>query len=114
MAIIIFTGEILSFFERLIATGAIIRTVATLSINALTTPAKSDKTMIMSLMSLKLFMIKSASFVGIKLSENSDTSPIVPAIISRTLKSITLKTVFIGTMFKIIKIRALIPTTIGL
>ena len=85
------TGLVLSFLQMANATGAIIKTVATLSTKAEITPANSASATAAVLTLDTLDMIISASRDGILLSINSFTSPIVPAIISKTLKSIAPK-----------------------
>ena len=87
MAMIIFTGFKSSRFAIAMAMGAIISTVATLSMKALTTPAKRDR-MTMAHLTLGTFStIRSLSRKGILLSMTSATVPMVPAIIRSTLKS---------------------------
>ena len=81
------TGLVLSFLQISSATGAIISTVATLSTKAEITPAKSDR-QTAAQRTLGTFSItRSASKEGILLSMNRATKPMVPAIISSTLKS---------------------------
>ena len=75
MAISTGTGEIFSFLEIASPTGATISTVATLSTNALTTPANSASTVTAHL-TLGTFTIStSARYAGIRLSMNSVTMP---------------------------------------
>ena len=82
------TGLVLSFLQISIAIGATINTVATLSTKAEITPANSASATA-AIWTLGTFsIIMSARRAGILLSINSCTSPIVPAIISSTLKSI--------------------------
>ena len=86
------TGDILSFFAIDSATGAIIRTVATLSTNADTTPANTDSATATH-MTLGVFCSRrSAMRSGIFDSINSATVPIVPASIRRTFQSMAVKT----------------------
>ena len=86
------TGDILSFFAIDSATGAIIRTVATLSTNADTTPANTDSATATH-MTLGVFCNRrSAMRSGILDSINSATVPIVPASIRRTFQSMAVKT----------------------
>ena len=86
------TGDILSFFAIDSATGAIIRTVATLSTNADTTPANTDSATATH-MTLGVFCSRrSAMRSGIFDSMNSATVPIVPASIKRTFQSMAVKT----------------------
>ena len=86
------TGDILSFFAIDSATGAIIRTVATLSTNADTTPANTDSATATH-MTLGVFCRRrSAMRSGIFDSINSATVPIVPASIKRTFQSMAVKT----------------------
>lgn len=96
MAIMLGTGEILSFFAMVSATGATIKTVATLSIKADMMPAKSDNEM-MAHFTLGVFsMIISARSDGILDSINNETTPIVPAIIRITFQSTAENTILIG------------------
>ena len=69
------------------AIGAIIRTVATLSMKAETSPAKSESTTMAHLTFGTFSRIRSARSAGIFDSIRSATIPMVPAIIIRTLKS---------------------------
>ena len=71
MAMIKGTGLVLSFLHISRAMGAIIRTVATLSINAETIPAKSERATAATITFGTLFMIISARRAGILLSINS-------------------------------------------
>ena len=87
MAMIKGTGLVLSFLHISMAIGAIIRTVATLSTNAEIIPAKSESATAAACTVPTLSIMRSAMSAGILLSMNSCTSPMVPAIISRTLKS---------------------------
>ena len=87
MAMMKGTGFVLSFLQISSAMGATISTVATLSTNAEITPANSASATA-AICTLGTFsMIRSASSAGILLSMKSLTSPMVPAIIIRTLKS---------------------------
>ena len=86
------TGDTLSFFAIDSATGAIIRTVATLSTNADTTPANTDSATATH-MTLGVFCSRrSAMRSGIFDSMNSATVPIVPASIKSTFQSMAVKT----------------------
>ena len=86
------TGDRFSFFAMASATGAIIRTVATLSTNADTTPANTDSATATH-MTLGVFCSRrSAMRSGILDSINSATVPIVPASIRRTFQSMAVKT----------------------
>ena len=86
------TGDILSFFAIDSATGAIIRTVATLSTNADTTPANTDSATATH-MTLGVFCSRrSAMRSGIFDSINSATVPIVPASITSTFQAMAVKT----------------------
>ena len=79
------TGEIFSLRAMARPTGATMSTVATLSTKALTNPANSASAHTAQRTSGTLAMSSSARRAGILLSMNSDTVPMVPAIISRTL-----------------------------
>ena len=81
------TGLVFSFLQISMATGAIIRTVATLSTNAEMIPANRLRETAAHWTLGTLFMIMSARRSGIWLSMNICTRPMVPPIISRTLKS---------------------------
>ena len=96
MVIMLFTGEISSFLQIVIATGATISTVATLSTNAEIRPANSAKDMIAQRTFGIFFIIKSASKEGILDAIKSDTIPIVPPIIISTFQSIENKNLCIG------------------
>ena len=85
MAISTGTGEIFSLREIARPTGATISTVATLSTNALMTPANSASTVTAHLTLGTLTISTSARYAGMRLSMNSVTVPIVPAIMSSTL-----------------------------
>ena len=89
IAIINGTGFVFNFLQISRATGAIINTVATLSTNAEITPANKAIATAAHLTLGTFSIIRSASNSGILLSINNATIPIVPAIINRTLKSIT-------------------------
>ena len=81
------TGLVLSFLQISKAMGATIRTVATLSTKAEMMPANRASATA-AIWTLGTFsMMRSARRAGILLSMNSWTRPMVPAIISRTLKS---------------------------
>ena len=85
---IIGTGEMLNFFAMASATGAIMSTVATLSTNADTMPAKRLRAMIVARTVLTLSSSTSAMSDGMPVSMKIDTRPIVPAIIISTFQSI--------------------------
>ena len=87
IAIIKGTGLVFSFLQISMATGAIIRTVATLSTKAEIMPANRDSETAAHWTLGTLFIIISARRSGIRLSMNSCTRPMVPPIISKTLKS---------------------------
>ena len=87
IAIIIPTGLTFNLFETARAIGAIIRTVATLSINADTIPANNDNNTMVHLTFGTFSIITSAIKAGILLSIIRVTVPIVPNKISKTLKS---------------------------
>ena len=106
IAIIKGTGFVLSFLQISSATGAIISTVATLSTNAEMIPANKAIATAAHLTFGTFSIIKSASNSGILLSINKATMPIVPAIISKTLKSIDSTTLLRGNIPLIIKIKA--------
>ena len=89
MHIIGITGEILNFFATTSTIGAIISTVATLSINADTIPANTARATVIHLIFGVFFIMNSASNSGIFDSMNRDTKPMVPSIIKSTLKSIS-------------------------
>ena len=84
---IIFTGEKSSFFAVASATGAIIRTVATLSMKADISALKSERNMTVHFMLGALLVMISASREGIPESMNRETVPMVPAIIMITFQS---------------------------
>ena len=79
------TGDIFSFLEIARPMGATMSTVATLSTNALITPANRDSTVTAHLISGTLEINISASRAGMRLSINRVTSPMVPPIIRSTL-----------------------------
>ena len=81
------TGEILSLRAMARPTGATMSTVATLSTKALMTPAKRASIHTAHFTLGTRTMSSSASRAGILLSIKRETMPMVPAIISRTLKS---------------------------
>ena len=92
------TGEIFSFFEIAIATGAIIRTVATLSTNAEITPANNDRKMV-TIQTLPDFSSSvSAMRIGIFDSIKKKTITIIPNSMSSTLKFRTDGRFAIGTI----------------
>ena len=85
MAMITGTGEIFSLRAMARPTGATMSTVATLSTNALMTPAKSASTHTAHWALGTRTISCSARRAGIRLRMNSDTIPMVPDIISSTL-----------------------------
>ena len=87
MAISTGTGEMDSRRAMARPTGAIISTVATLSTKALMTPAKRASTVTAPRTSGTWRISCSARRRGIRLSMKRETVPMVPAIISSTLKS---------------------------
>ena len=111
MAMTLGTGEIFSFFAMVTATGATIRTVATLSTKAEMTAAKTDRAMIVHLILGTERMIRSASREGMRDSMKILTMPIVPAIIIRTFQSTAEKTLSNGRMPKTTKITAATKAT---
>ena len=106
IAIIKGTGFVFNFLQISRATGATISTVATLSTNAEIIPAKSAMATAAHLTFGTFSIIKSASNSGILLSMNRATIPIVPAIISKTLKSIAPTILPSGNIPVTIKIKA--------
>ncbi len=92
MAITLGTGDISSFFEMVMATGATISTVATLSTNADIKPAKTERAIIAHFTSGTLLSIISARREGIPDSIKRSTIPIVPVIIKITFQSISVST----------------------
>ena len=82
------TGDMFCFLHIAKATGATISTVATLSIKADTTPAKTAIATIAIFTFLNFESITSAMRIGIFDAMKKDTMPIVPVIIISTLKSI--------------------------
>ncbi|OPZ66845.1 MAG: hypothetical protein BWY81_01644 [Firmicutes bacterium ADurb.Bin467] len=88
MQMIAGTGEMPSFLQIASATGAIIRTVATLSTNADTKPANSEMATVIHMTFGILAMMASLMRLGIFESMNRNTVPIVPAIIMSTFQSI--------------------------
>gem|GEM_PF-3911823 len=87
MAMMAFTGDILSFRDMVTATGATISTVATLSTKAEITPAKSARDMTAHFTLGILSMIRSAKREGIRELMKRDTTPMVPVIIMITFQS---------------------------
>ena len=83
---IIGTGEIFSFLQMAMPTGATISTVATLSINAEINPENRDIRMMSHMTVLALSISTSAIRLGIFDSIKKCTSTIVPAIIIRTFQ----------------------------
>jgi hypothetical protein len=98
MAMMLGTGEMFSFLAMMSATGATISTVATLSTNAEMIPANSDRATTAHFTSGIRSMIRSARSDGILDSMNSETTPIVPAIIRMTFQSTEPKTLSNGRM----------------
>lgn len=90
------TGDILSFFDMVTATGATISTVATLSINADMIPENNESETIAHFTLGTQFIILSARREGIFDSIKNPTTPIVPAIIIITFQSIAAATLFRG------------------
>ena len=86
---IIDTGEISSFLHTASATGAIMSTVATLSINADTAPENRDIRMMTHMTFGHLSRMMSASRFGIFDSMKNQTTSIVPPIIMRTFQLMT-------------------------
>ncbi len=97
------TGDIFSFFEMVRATGATIKTVATLSTKAEMNPENRDNAIIAHLTFGVFAIIRSARREGIFESINSETTPMVPAIISMTFQSTEPKTLPMGRMPSITK-----------
>ena len=81
------TGFVLSFLQISSATGAIISTVATLSMKAEIIPANRAIATAAARMLLTRSITRSARRAGILLSMKSATRPIVPAIIRITFRS---------------------------
>lgn len=102
MQIIGITGDILDFLATTRTIGAIIKTVATLSIKADTIPANTAKTTVIHLILDVFLIIKSDNNSGIFDSINKETVPAVPNIIKRTLKSISPSNLFSGKIPSII------------
>ena len=105
------TGLIFNFLHIVKATGAIIKTVATLSTNALTIPANTAKYIVIHLTFFFLLLTKSAILFGIFESINRLTVPIIPSIINNTLKSILENTLFTGNIPNTTNNTALINAT---
>ena len=93
------------------ATGATIRTVATLSTKADIMPANNASAMMAQHTLGTWAMIMSASLAGIFDSMNMETMPIVPAIIRSTLKSMLSMILSSGSMPEAIKQHADIRAT---
>ena len=89
MARIMGTGEIFSFLQTASPTGATIRTVATLSINAEITPENRDMKMVTHITFGALFRRISAIRFGIFDAIKKSTRIIVPPIIRRTFQLIS-------------------------
>ena len=87
MAMIMGTGLIFNRLEMAMATGATMRTVATLSTNAEITPANRASITTAHLTLGTWARSTSAIRAGIRDSMNSDTMPMVPAIIISTFQS---------------------------
>lgn len=100
------TGDILNFLATINTIGAIISTVATLSINADTRPANTAKATVIHFVFEVFLIIYSDSNSGIFDSINSDTVPIVPNIINSTLKSISFSILLTGNIPNNININA--------
>ena len=100
------TGLVFSFLQICMATGATISTVATLSTKAEMTPENRDSATAAHMTLGTLSIIRSASSSGILLSINRATRPMVPAIISRTLKSMAPKISFTGSIPVTMKMKA--------
>ena len=83
------TGEIRRRLQMASATGAIIRTVATLSTKAEMIPAKSESATIIQSTEWTRRMIMSLRRPGIFDSMKKKTVPMVPAIIMITFQSIS-------------------------
>ncbi len=97
-AMTLVTGEIPCFLAILMATGATISTVATLSTKAEMMPENRDKAT-MAQRTVGVFSrIMSASKAGMRDSMNKETIPMVPAIIKITFQSIKPNTICRGTM----------------
>ena len=77
--------KLVAFLAILRATGAIIKTVATLSTKAETIAEKSDKSIVIHLVLLDILIIESDNLLGILESINKLTVPIIPSIINNTL-----------------------------
>jgi len=82
------TGFVRNLRQSSSATGATMRTVATLSTNAEITPANSAMHTAVICTVGTLSIKRSAKREGMRLSINSATRPMVPAIMRSTLKSI--------------------------
>ena len=106
IAIMLLTGEILSFFAMVMATGATMRTVATLSTKAEIIPANSARETMAHLTFGVFSMIISARRAGIFDSMNKETIPIVPAIIMITFQSTAKNTCPMGRIPEITKTAA--------
>ena len=87
------TGDIFCFLHTARAMGAIIKTVATLSTKADTTPESTAIATMAILTFPNLDSMTSAMRMGIFDSMNRVTIPMVPAIIMRILKSMAPTTV---------------------
>ena len=113
MAMIMPTGLIFCFLAMARAMGAIISTVATLSMKADTNPANSESMMTAHLTLGTFSRSRSASSCGIFDSISSATVPMVPAIISSTLKSMAGSTFETGSIPETTKITAEPMATAG-
>src|SRR5690606_12681684 len=92
MAMMLVTGEMPSFSQMVRATGATMRTVATLSTKAEMSTEKRDRE-IMAHMTLGMRAInRSDSKDGILAAMNKETVPMVPAIIKITFQFMAKKT----------------------
>jgi len=96
IAMIAGTGEIFNLREMVMAIGATMSTVATLSTNAEMTAANTDKAMMATFRLGDFSMILSARSAGIFDSMKMATSPMVPAIIMMTFQSMAENISLIG------------------
>ena len=98
MQISMATGDIFSFLQMASPTGAIMRTVATLSTKADTMPANRDMATATHITLGVFLSIRSARRLGILDSMNRNTVPMVPASIMRTFQSMALAIRLTGMM----------------
>jgi hypothetical protein len=103
IAMIAFTGEILSLRDIVTATGATISTVATLSTKAEITPAKRAREITAHFTLGVLSMIRSARREGMRELIKRDTTPMVPVIIMITFQSTAPNIFALGNMPKMTK-----------